>query len=273
MINFYKSKLSLQDIFKKNLLNEVDKFHRKFVRKFGFLLVIPLSGAKEKVDKSKYDTLFIDKGYVTQAIPLHKNYITVPFLSSWGGIGFTTGDYGEMRFTEFNNFLEFERFKTEIDEDVEGIPINWKLRLDKKFLSILLNKDYSIDEEEIWNDFKKVLLTNSKVQIQMFVSLPEPNNYYNISYEGIETVKLEGGNTREFFTIVLPYRDIYSVKLVTQGKEYISYPNNQNNSANWERIVEEKEPVGDELLDAIIHEEIDTLKLYSISDFGVKVLR
>lgn len=45
MINYNKAKLSLQDIYIKNLLNEVNKFDRNFVREHGILLVIPLSGA------------------------------------------------------------------------------------------------------------------------------------------------------------------------------------------------------------------------------------
>ncbi len=259
MINFNKAKLSLQDIYIKNLVNEVDKFYRKFVRKHGILLVIPLSGAKEKIDKSEYDTLFIDKGYVAKAISEHNDHILVPFLSSWGAFRLLTDENNKTQLLKCDNLSELfncDCLSEWVDdlrlrEDFNRIPINWKLRLNNKFICGLLKKD-SESEDELWNDFKEFLVCNPQAQIQMFIVPPDPSSFYRVPYEGFETIKLEGLNTKEVFTIVLSRSDIFGEKLVTPGKEYIHYIDYFNKSEIQERIVEEKEPVEDARFNAIV---------------------
>ncbi|NJN11527.1 MAG: hypothetical protein HC815_27550 [Richelia sp. RM1_1_1] len=235
-----KTKLSLQDIYN-NFLNEVPISEHSYIRKYGFVLIISLSGAEQKSSKKGAYTLAINNGYITEPVTRNPETITVPFLVSWKGWGLQQDVKGKVQLIEFDDYsrnVDDENLK----EKLKGIPIRWKFNLSGELLKTLLS-DNSIREYRAWQNFKKFLCNNSKSQIQMLIVKPvEPQK----GAGKLETIRLDiFNNTKEVYTIDISKSDILAAKLIIPGNEFIDKVDRPKTVMKplEGRVVEEDEPI------------------------------
>lgn len=240
-----KGKLSLQEIYN-SFLNEIVPSEREYVRRYGLLLVITLSNSEEKKDKKRYDTLFVDNGYITQEITDNEEYTLNPFISSWKTLGLIDNN-NEVELLKFDKLSEWVD-----NEKLKEVSINWKFELTYKIICKLLNKEYSYKISDHWDELKQILSRNSKTQIHMLV-LPFEDAF--VQYQGFETILLEGENNKEVFTVDIPSENIIIAKLVTPGNEYINKIDRLKPIIP-ERICEENELMSEAMFGTMVEHEI-----------------
>jgi hypothetical protein len=206
-------KWSLQEIFN-NLVDLTQECDRSWVKENGFVLTLSLSGPEQKSSSTGGTTVTVNNGFITKS---GKAGIQTPFLTSWRGWGIQPNSEGKIELTEFD---DISRNLESHNSELHGIPINWKFNLSAPLIREMLGIEKTTVQGEgnLWRKFYEYVTARKKLQIQMMVVKSADSSK---GVGELKTIPLANGKTTQAFTVFISKPEIYAIKLVSPGDDYI----------------------------------------------------